>query len=243
MENTGYLDIHTHILPGIDDGSKDWSMTEEMLRMAYAQGIRTIVATPHNYPGETGVKSRAIKELCEKTEEMARRMNLFMRIFPGNEIFYREGIAREIEKGEILSLAGSRYLLVEFHPGSYRKEILNGLRELTENGYLPIIAHVERVEALFGNEKAYTEALNAGCYMQTNCASLLGSRFDKRTRRLKKLLGEGKIHFLGSDCHNVKERRPLMQDVIQKLSRSLSEDQIEKFTAENVKKFLKNEYI
>lgn len=243
MEHTGYLDIHTHILPGIDDGSRDWNMTEKMLRMAYAQGIHAIIATPHNYPGESGAGCGVIEELCEKTEELAKQIDPSMRIFSGNEIFYREGIVHEIERGEILSLAGTRYLLVEFHPRSYKKEILSGLRELTENGYLPIVAHVERIESLFENEKALQEVLNAGCYLQTNCESLLGGRFDKKARRLKKLLGEGKIHFLGSDCHNVKERQPIMRDAVQKLERNLHAEQIEKVTVENVRKLLKNEYI
>lgn len=243
MEHTGYLDIHTHILPGIDDGSKDWNMTKQMLRMAFAQGVHTVVATPHNYPGEPEQENERIRELCQQADELARQIDPSMRVLPGNEIFYREGIIREIEKKHILTLADSRYLLVEFHPHSSERKILQGLRELTGEGYLPIIAHVERVEALFFEERCLREAVETGCYMQINCQSLLGGRFDRRSRRLRKLIEEGKIHFLGSDCHNMKERPPLMADAVAKLKRSISAESIECVTKENIRKFLNKEYI
>lgn len=173
----GYFDIHTHILPGIDDGAKDWGMTEKMLRMACEQGIRTIVATPHNYPGEPKQENERIRGLCKEADALAKRIEPAMQVLPGNEVYYREGIIREIEREHILTLADSRYLLVEFHPESYQREIIRGLRELTENGYLPVIAHVERVGVLFENRKNLEEALKTGCYLQTNCKKPSGRSF------------------------------------------------------------------
>lgn len=243
MENKGYLDIHTHILPGIDDGSKDWAMTEKMLRMAHEQGIRTIVATPHNYPGGPGQENARIRELCKKADELAKQVEPSMQVLPGNEVFYREGIVREIHKEHILTLADSRYLLVEFHPRSYKQEILRGLRELTENGYFPVIAHVERVEALFESEENLKEALETGCYLQTNCGSLLGGIFDRRTRRLRRLMEDGRIHFLGSDCHNLRERPPIMKDAVNRLKRSLPADCVQRVVTDNAARFLSKDYI
>lgn len=242
MEHTGYLDIHSHILPEIDDGSKDWNMTEQMLRMQYKQGIRTVIATPHNYPGR-GTDKRVIDELCKKADELAKTIDDTMCVLPGNEIYYRNGILHGLEEEQILPLANSRYLLVEFHPSSYHTEIIQGLRELMEHGYIPIVAHVERVPVLFENDRWMDEALEMGCCFQCNCEDLLGGYFNRVTRRLEKLIAHGKIHFLGSDCHNVTERAPLMEDAIQRLRRHLDGDCVDKLVWNNPEKFLKNEYL
>ncbi len=242
MEYTGYLDLHTHILPGIDDGSRDWEETRQMLSMAYSQGVRTIVATPHNYPRHRQ-DSQQILELCARAEEMAKELDPKMQVLPGNEVFYREGIFRGIEKGQILTLADSRYLLVEFHPDSSERQVLSGIRELTEEGFVPVVAHVERVRALFGNKTARQQALELGCCFQTNSQSLLGGRFAPITRRLCKMIEEKEIHFLGSDCHNTRERRPVMADTVKKLEKRISAKGLERLLRDNPGKFLRKEYL
>lgn len=243
MNITGYMDLHTHILPGVDDGSKDWDMTEAMLRRMHEQGVRTIVATPHNYPREPRQENEKIRELCRKVDELAKQIDSSMTVLTGNEVFYREGIIREIEREHILTLNDSRYILIEFHPRSPKGEIIRGLRELTENGYAPIVAHVERVDALFWDDKTYSEVLASGCYIQTNCESLMGGMFDRGARRLRKLIENGKIHFLGSDCHNLSSRPPMMEECIAKLRKSISAESLERLTSYNVGKFLNKEYI
>lgn len=243
MENKGYLDIHTHILPGVDDGSRDWTMTQHMMEMAYEQGVETIIATPHNYPGEKKQDNAYIRQLCAQAQEKARDMGMPLKILPGNEVFYREDIVREIEKEHILTLADSRYVLVEYHPGSSSREVLHGVRHLTENGYLPVIAHMERVQVLLKDAELRRRVLEAGGYLQVNCQSLLGSRFDRRAGKLRKLVEKGEIHFLGSDCHNLGQRPPVMRDAISRLRQSISEEMTERVIYENANKLLRKEYI
>lgn len=242
MEHTGYLDIHTHILPGIDDGSRNWEETRQMLSMAYGQGVRTIIATPHNYPGHRQ-DNQQILDLCARADEMAKELDPGMQVLSGNEIFYREGISRGIEKGRILTLAGSRYLLVEFHPDSSERQTLSGIRELTEEGFVPVIAHVERVRALLGNKIARQQALELGCYFQANSQSLLGGRFAPGARKLCRMIEEKEIHFLGSDCHNTKERMPVMEDAVKKLEKRISAERLNRLIKDNPEKFLRKEYI
>ncbi|MCI9176622.1 MAG: protein tyrosine phosphatase [Lachnospiraceae bacterium] len=242
MEHSGYLDLHTHILPGIDDGSSDWEETRQMLSMAYSQGVRTIVATPHNYPGHRQ-DSQRILELCAQADEMAKELDAGMQVLSGNEIYYREGIPREIREGRIFTLADSRYLLVEFHPNSSERHVLSGVRELTEEGFVPVVAHVERVRALFGNKIARQQALELGCCFQANSQSLLGGRWDRLARKLCKMIEEKEIHFLGSDCHNTRERLPVMADTVKKLEKRVSKDRLIRLTADNPAKFLRKEYL
>lgn len=243
MENKGYLDIHTHILPGIDDGAKDWDMTRQMLQKEYEQGVRIILATPHNYPGEEKQENAHVRELCEQAQKIAETIGSDFQVLPGNEVFYREGVVREIKQEHILTLADSRYVLLEYHPRSRKSEIINGIRELTENGYFPVLAHVERVEALMEDEDLRRRVLESGAYMQVNTHSLLGGYFDRRSKKLRKLIEKGQIHFLGSDCHNLGPRPPMMGDAVEKLRKSISSEMIGRITNENTMKFLEKEYI
>lgn len=221
MDFTGYLDIHSHILPGVDDGSKDWDMTERMLQMAYSQGVRQIVATPHNYPDRQRQDNEKILELAKEADRRAKKIAPDFDVFCGNEIYYRRGIAEEIESGHVLTMAGGRHLLVEFHPSEHYGKIYQGLKELIEEGYDPIVAHMERVQALFGSEEKLREIIKMGAFIQVNSASLSGGVFDRRAARLRKFIENGMVHFLGSDCHNLTERAPVMKDAVEKLYKKL----------------------
>ncbi len=237
-EHIGYLDLHSHILPGIDDGSRDWDMTERMLEAAYRQGVRTMMATPHNYQGDRKQDNEKIRELCRRVNRLAQAIDPSFRILAGNEVLYREGIPEEIEAGHILTLGDSAYLLVEFFPNDSYRRIQEGLRELVEYGYYPVVAHMERVNALFGNEKRINEVIGMGCYLQVNCQSLLGGFFDRKSASLRKLIESGKIHFLGSDCHNLSGRPPIMEDCVKRLSQKLPKECVERLIYGNQEQFL-----
>lgn len=243
MDKSGYLDLHSHILPGVDDGSKDWKMTVQMLHMAYRQGVRRMVATPHNYPGPHKQDNGRIRSLVEEADRRAKQIAPDFQVFSGNEILYRRGIADEIEKGHILTLADSKYLLVEFLPGEQYDRIYQGLRELIEEGYIPVIAHMERVQVLFNHEAKIRELIEMGSLIQVNSESLAGGMFDRRAARLRRLVGDGMVHFLGSDCHNPAERPPMMKDCVEKLYQKLPETCIDQLLYENQNCFLQKKYI
>lgn len=241
--STGYLDLHSHILPGIDDGSKSWDMTKAMLLRSYEQGVRTIVATPHNYPKEHGLDNDKVRTLCEEAEQMAQSIGTDYHVLAGNEVFYRRGIIEEIKAGTVLTLAGSDYILVEFRPQERYDVIFYGLKELLENGYFPVIAHVERVGVLMESEKRLSEIKKMGCYMQANTQDLMGNFFNRSAKKLQKSADRGYIHFLGSDCHNLDTRPPLMEDCLKQLRKCLSKQAYLRLVEENKEKFLANKYI
>ena len=243
MEQTGYLDLPSHILPGVDDGSADWDMTMRMLVTAYRQGVRHIVATPHNYPGNKKQDNEQIRALVREANERAKEIAFDFEVLSGNEIMYRSGIAEEISAGHILTMADSRYLLVEFYPEERYRIVYQGLKELVEAGYRPIIAHMERVEALFAKEENIREIIKLGALIQVNARSLTGGIFDRRSARLRKLIENGMVHFLGSDCHNMDSRPPMMKDAVEKLYKKLPEDSLRRMLYENQEHFLQKKYI
>lgn len=243
MNGQGYLDIHTHILPGVDDGAVDFEMTKRMLKEAYQQGTRTMVATPHSYPHKEKQNIEKITSLHAQVAELAMEIDSNFKILLGNEIYFRDGIFQEMKDGELFTMAESRYLLVEFSPREKFQRIFQGMKDLIELGYYPIIAHVERVRSLVTEEKKIDDLIELGCYLQVNCESLMGGIFDSEAKRLRKLILNRKIHFLGSDCHNLSDRPPIMSSCVEVLYKKLPKDAVDCLLYHNQQKFMEKKFI
>ena len=112
----GIYDMHSHILPGLDDGARDMEDTMETLQEAVRQKIRGIIATPHFHPGKFLTDSRQVLNVLKQVQEECRKLNLEIRLYPGHECYYYSGLVQALKTGEALPLAGSRYVLVEFSP-------------------------------------------------------------------------------------------------------------------------------
>lgn len=242
--DTGYLDFHTHVLPGVDDGSKDIEMTKEMLLKCYEQGVRTIVATSHNYPSEHKKQDNdARKELTAMVDKLAKEINENFNVLCGNEIYFRPSIIQELEDNHILSLDGSDYLLVEFHPEERYHQVYDAVKALIEYGYDVVIAHVERVNSVFWDDDHIAELLKLGCYFQANTEDYMGGFFDKSAKRLIKMTQNGQIHFLGSDCHNTTDRAPMMENCVNLLRKKISPERFDKLIYKNRDKFLAHKHL
>lgn len=209
----GFVDIHTHILPGIDDGAADWEQTKRMLKLQSEEGVTDIIATPHFDLEGSGSSPDEICGLARQAEAAAGEMDLGIHVYPGCEVLFSPGVPEAYREGKILTLAQSRYVLVEFFPRSAYPEIREGIRELCMQGAVPVIAHVERYECLMNEYDRLFELEKIGALMQMNSRSILGVRWDKRVRMCRRLIRNGFVHFLGSDCHNEAERPPKMKDV------------------------------
>lgn len=236
----GYYDIHTHIVPGVDDGSKNIGESLEMIKQMREQGVMTIIATPH-YPDS---KSEKIKDSFNELKKNVNEKYPDMRIYLGNEILNGSGIIDDLKSGKVLTLAESRYVLVEFLPGDSQKKIYSSLRQYIMNGYIPVIAHIERYESAYKDFDFLDEVINMGAYIQMNTESLTGKIFDRRAAHCRKLLVNGYVHLLGSDCHGTKVRKPFMKSAFSKLSADFIEsDRAKKILFENPEKILENKYI
>ena len=135
------IDIHAHILPGIDDGARNWEETGHLLEAAWAQGVRHIIATPH-FSRKTDMEQ--LRQLKAGVRELAHRKGLELEISLGQELRYFEELPLYLEQGRALTLAESRYALVEFKPGDGFQTIRRAVRELVQSGFIPVLAHAER---------------------------------------------------------------------------------------------------
>ena len=206
----GWIDIHAHILPQVDDGAADWEDSAGLLEAAARQGFGHIIATPH-FNRKSGLD--LIMGKYEKLELLGKERNPEpVGISLGQEILYFEDITEYLDQGKALTLAGSRYVLVEFMPEDSAAVILRGTRRLLERGYLPVIAHGERYHSLFEKGRL-KELIRSGGYIQINYSSLAGNMLSPVTRWCRRQLLEGNVHFLATDMHRMNYRPPRTEEV------------------------------
>lgn len=240
---TGVIDIHCHILPGIDDGASDMTESLKMLRMAVREGITEFIATPHYSPVFPNADPMRIRRLCRETEETARRrMKNGIRIWPGQEILYGKDTAERLEKGRLLTMAGSRYVLIEFMPAAPFSYIFGAVREMSLNGYRPIIAHAERYGCL--REKGRPQELkDQGACIQMNYRRISGKWYSGTARWCREMLRCGIVDLLGTDMHNTSGRSPEIQDALNWMERHLSPSYLAGITSCNQQKILEDKKI
>lgn len=235
------MDIHAHILPGVDDGARSMDETVHMLRAASLQNIGIIIATPHYRVGARNTKPEQLYEIVNKVQAEANQFHI--KLLLGNELYYSESIISSLKSKEALTLAGSRYVLVEFSIRETYDNIFRGVGELTRAGYAPILAHVERYICFRRREELISELIESGCYIQMNCSSLMGGMFHTQAVTNRKLVNSGLVHLIGSDCHDAKIRVPIMKDAVRSLQKKSDESLLTKILLDNPQKIIENTYI
>ena len=208
--------------------------------MAWAEGIRTIIATPHYYPGRTKTTAEEIRVLAKEVQREAAAIHPDFRIFCGNEIYYTDSAVEEVKEGNILTLAESSYVLTEFYTGVSFKECERAVRKFTAARYQPVIAHAERYACL-RRKGALEELIHGGALVQVNFESLLGSVFDPTYRWVKGHLKEGNLSFFGTDMHNIGNRSPKIGKAVKALRQLATPEELEELLWENPGRVLEDE--
>lgn len=232
------LDIHCHVLPGLDDGASDRKESLAMLKEAYRQGICTLIASSHASFEFPESFPDAIRRSCQDLEKAAREtIAPDIRIYPGQEILFTDSVLEKLEQKELLTMAGSSYVLLEFFPGTHYSVIYRAVREFAMAEYHPILAHIERYEAL-RQEGRVEELIRTGAYTQMNYRIIGGHWYDSSVRWCRRMLKNGNIHFLGTDMHNMLSRPPRTEAAEQWLRKNLDETYVRKICRENAEKLI-----
>lgn len=239
----GYFDIHCHILPGVDDGAGDIVETEKMLREAYKEGIRNIIATPHFHPRRGHAPVEEILESADRVQKLIEEKFSGMELYQGQEIYYGHDVLDKLKNKELLPMEDSQYVLVEFSPGDEVRRITDGLNSLLIKGYIPILAHVERYGFLDADMETIEELVEAGVYLQINSGSLLGELGGEKKRFVKKLLKEDLVTFIASDAHDSERRKPRFQKCAEYISKKFGDRMVQRIFYENPQKIIENEII
>ena len=188
------VEMHCHILPGIDDGAEDMKQSLQMLHIAMEHEIVGAIVTPHGSARDASrERTEKIRKLCRIFRAKAeQQFDVIFPVFPGQEILYSSDTRRLLDEGKLLTLADTRYVLVEFMPEVPYSTLFAAVRELRMAGYVPILAHVERYHVL-REDGRIEELIHAGA---------------KTTRWCRKQLEEQNVHFLSTDMHDPLHRSP-----------------------------------
>ncbi len=235
-----YLDMHCHILPGVDDGSRSMDMSMAMLDFAYEEGIRAIIFTPHYHGGYVETERTVIDETFEELNKHSRKLHPDLKLFIGNEIYYYPSVPEWIEEGRVHTLADSDYVLLEFSTPVEKRELLEAVQNLCSHGYYPVLAHVERYDCLVRDPFYVGELIDNGAYIQVNSRTVTGEGGMKIKHFVKRLLKEEWIHFIGTDAHSMGGRKPEIADCADYIIRKCSEEYAAGILYANAVNIIKN---
>ena len=216
------IDIHSHFLPGMDDGSGSPEETLRMLRLSRQQGVDTIVATPHFYALQDNPDS-FLKRRQEAWEKVAYDPQTMPKVLLGAEVTYFAGLSRS-EDLDKLCIGDTRLLLVEMPLRPWSRHEIEDICALPRQGFLPVMAHINRYMKR-GQIPTYGHRLlSEGILFQSNADFFLEgmSRF-----RAFRMLKAGQIHFIGSDSHNMEHRISRMDEAEKVIRRKLGADALE----------------
>lgn len=252
-------DIHCHVLPGLDDGAANEDESIELLRKAYALGIKRVIATPHySRRSEGSARAYCIKALAEQLESRAHaEIDDGFRVYAGEEIVYHDELISRLNSGEAFTLAGSRYVLIEFMTDTPLSDIYRQLRRLTESGYRPVVAHVERYDAIMSGSYDETaerieEIIEHGSFVQmgydsiddpdkTGFSGIIGSSvFNPIVRKSRRLIKEGYVHLLATDMHRLDFRPPRIDGALKWMGIGIEPDEIERMIFLNPERIIEN---
>ena len=237
------IDIHCHIVPNIDDGAKNLDEALEMSKIAYNEGIRKIINTSHYHPSFDYKKGKELLASVKDFNNILKLNNLDIEVLIGNELYYSEDIIEIIEQKEFYSLNNSRYLLIEFPPLNFPKNILDIIYEIKIRGYIPILAHVERYKRIQEDVNLIYECINEGALIQVNSSSIIGKNGKEIKNISEILLDNNMIHFIATDAHSSTRRRPMVMETYDYISKKYGDKKAKVFFIENPSKVIEDKDI
>ncbi|AZN38595.1 tyrosine-protein phosphatase [Paenibacillus albus] len=225
------IDIHTHILPGIDDGATNIEDSLDLARAAVADGITALIATPHHADGRYTNHAAFVTEQVERLREELANHQIPLEVYAGQEIRVHSDMLDAWSANELATLAGSRYILLEMPSSSIPKRMLEYIHELTIMGIRPIIAHPERNAEVVKHPDKLKEMIEAGAFGQMTTHSLLGGFGKQIERKAWQLCRDGLIHIISSDAHHTVRRGFRLKEAYNRLKSEFGEGFVKTYIA------------
>lgn len=239
------IDIHSHILYGIDDGAKTIEDSIDIIRQAAANGVTDIIVTPHFILGSTyNCNNINKKSLITKIKNKLKKENIDVSIYLGNEVFVEQDMLKLKKDGLIATLCNGKYLLFELPMNGEITGLSDIIFNLRCKGYIPVIAHPERYLNIKKNPKIVEDLLAKGALFQSNIGSFLGVYGKTAQKTAILLLKHHAITFIGSDIHHAKDNfYNSLEEVKRILLKYVSNEEVEDLLVNNASKILNKEVI
>lgn len=237
------IDLHCHILPGVDDGSPDMGVSLEMARDAWKNGIRAIVATPHcsrDYPAQNLLSRKLVDSFVELNRAI-RQEGIQLQVYPGMEVMVNEHFPVLLQQKRLIPLAGSKYLLIEFEFDCTPQKVSETIALVKASGYIPLIAHPERYFCVQWNPALAVEWQKSGAVLQLNRGSLQGKLSRQAQDCAWELLKSDAAAVIASDAHGSKLRRAELTSILHEIAEVFSWAYAAELLIENPARILRNE--
>ena len=221
------IDVHLHILPGVDDGPANLSDALSLARSLVQEGVHMAVATPHYNDEYPQLPAREISERVQELQRELDRCAIPLRLLAGHEALIQPGLAEDISSGRLATLNGSRYLLLELWNSSWLPETEQVIFELRALGVVPVLAHPERYSVIQQDSNRLKALLEQGVLTQLTAGSLVGMQGNTVRKCAETLLKRGLIHCIASDAHGPGRRPPAIKQGMQVAERILGRLQAE----------------
>ena len=224
MPSVPFVDIHCHLIPGIDDGAKSWQESLAMAEMAVADGTRTIILTPHQLGAFSHNDGDTVRARTNELQQQLQDHRVPLQVLPGGDVRIEEGMLAGLRNGQVMSLAdhGKHVLLELPHELYFSMEgVLDGLNSAKMVG---ILSHPERNQGLLKNPQTVKHLVEYGCLMQITAGSLMRTFGPNCEQLAVWMLEEGLVHFVASDAHGARARRPLLGRAFQRVAELVGDE-------------------
>ncbi|WFM81047.1 capsular polysaccharide biosynthesis protein Cps4B [Streptococcus ruminicola] len=239
------IDIHSHIVFDVDDGPSTIEESLALIGESYRQGVRTIVSTSHRRRDLFKTSEEKIFANFKQVKEAAEAKYDDLTILYGGELYYNNALLDKLEHHKVPRMADTQFALIEFSMTTPWKDIHEAVNKVLMLGVTPIIAHIERYNALENHEERVRELINMGCYTQINSEHVLKPRlFGDKVRRFKKrahyFLEKNLVHIVSSDMHNLGLRPPYMDQAREIITKDFGGKRAYNLFEGNAKTLLEN---
>ena len=235
------IDIHSHIIPNVDDGARSVEETFNILKEAQEAGFTDVILTSHFLLNYYETHAQELIFWKEKLQEVLKKQGTKINLHSGMEIYITNQMEELLENKKILTLANSRYMLIELPLATNVKYFDYVVYYLEAKGIKPIIAHPERYKCVQKDPDIVEEYIEKGCLIQCNYGSIVNLYGREAEKTIKTLLKKNQVHFLGSDVHRENGTYLIILDAIKKIRKIIGENKINEITTINPKKILQNE--
>jgi protein-tyrosine phosphatase len=219
------VDLHSHILPALDDGAQGLQEALEMARVAVADGISDVIATPHMADGVFDNSRARVLAAVPRLQEKLQQAGIALRVHPGAEVHLHEGLLQSLRREQVLTMAnGGRYLLLELPVMGMPMCTETVLYELRLARVTPIIAHPERNVVLREQPELLAAWVRQGVLAQLTAGALLGEMGRRAQTVAERMVREGLVQMIASDAHDPQRRRPVLRAALERVAEVASED-------------------
>lgn len=234
------IDLHTHLLPGIDDGPSSLELSLQMAQIAVDDGITVMACTPHIYPGLYMNNAVGIKAARDKLQTSLIEAGINLRLVIGADAHLVPELLSGLRSGRVPTLNESRYFLLEPSHNVAVPNFAESVFEIMLAGYIPVITHPERLTWIEDHYATFVDLAKRGAWLQITAGAILGKFGTRAKYWSERLLSDGYVHIIASDAHNTGRRSPKMAEALEQAIKRVGKDEGLRMVLERPKAILNN---